>query len=294
MNPNVKKAIDLGKEKRHEEALKIFLVEAENKDPDALFYLSQYYFYGLGGIQADYIKSFALKVDAAELGQIDAMYDLALMYRKGIGTGIDNHKFFYWMNKAYEAGSHASINELGLAYSQGIGTSVNPRRALELFQEAAEKGSSMGLYNLGLFYYSGEHVAPDYRRALDYFLKAGDQGLAEGYLNAGNIYYEQMRDYRKAMDLYTKSAELGCGMAYRNLGLIFVQEQLVPPDYYKAYNYFSRGAELDDDVSHYYLAQCYLNGYGCVQNEELARQHLCRARDLGCHEAQEFLDESGW
>lgn len=49
---------------------------------------------------------------ATDLGNKDAMYNLALMYENGIGVKADNKKSLYWYTKAAEKGSNEAIQKL--------------------------------------------------------------------------------------------------------------------------------------------------------------------------------------
>ncbi|EJK66510.1 hypothetical protein THAOC_12569 [Thalassiosira oceanica] len=66
---------------------KLAMVQARvlKKDPEAIHFLGDQYFFGLLGLQKDVRKAVTLWTDAAELGSIDALYDLGVAYESGGG-----------------------------------------------------------------------------------------------------------------------------------------------------------------------------------------------------------------
>ena len=54
-------------------------------------------------VEKDVVKSVALVQQAAELGEVQAMRDLACIYAHGLGVEIDEAKADEWDNKAQQA-----------------------------------------------------------------------------------------------------------------------------------------------------------------------------------------------
>ncbi|CAB1215479.1 tetratricopeptide repeat protein [Acinetobacter bouvetii] len=72
------------------------------KHPAATLELAGYYRRG-DVIEKDVAKSVALVKQAAELGEAQAMRDLACIYEHGLGVDIDEEKADYWSEKANAA-----------------------------------------------------------------------------------------------------------------------------------------------------------------------------------------------
>jgi len=67
----------------------------------------------------DYTTAIRIYQKAAELGDILAQYNLALMYELGEGTDIDAEKAVYWYKKAAKSGLPESQINLALCYYVG-------------------------------------------------------------------------------------------------------------------------------------------------------------------------------
>jgi uncharacterized protein len=60
-------------------------------------------------IEKDVEKSVALVKQAAELGDVQAMRDLAFIYENGLGVEIDDAKADYWHDKVQALGGEATV-----------------------------------------------------------------------------------------------------------------------------------------------------------------------------------------
>jgi len=54
-------------------------------------------------VEKDVTKSVELVKQAAELGEVQAMRDLACIYEHGLGVDVDEEKADYWHDKAQSA-----------------------------------------------------------------------------------------------------------------------------------------------------------------------------------------------
>jgi len=87
---------------------------------------------------------------AAEQGDADAQYDLALMYEKGEGLPQNYAEAFKWYRKAAEQG-HTDA-QIGLAhlYCKGKGIPQNYIEGYVWFSIASAKGDKDAKYNLSI------------------------------------------------------------------------------------------------------------------------------------------------
>ncbi|EJK64965.1 hypothetical protein THAOC_14241, partial [Thalassiosira oceanica] len=83
------------------------------KDPEAIYYLGLKYFFGELGLQRDIQRAVELWAEAAELGSIQALYNLGLAYDLGDGVQQDMMKAFQFYRRAAMQGHALSRNNLG-------------------------------------------------------------------------------------------------------------------------------------------------------------------------------------
>lgn len=99
--------------------------------------------------------------------------------------------FEEWLPLA-ELGDVEAQYNLGVMYDEGAGVEQDPTTAASWYRKAAEQGFMDAQTNLGIMYYHGVGVERDYNEALKWFRRAADQGDAEagGYLeHLGNEHH---------------------------------------------------------------------------------------------------------
>jgi len=91
--------------------------------------------------------------------------------------------FREWLPLA-ELGDVEAQYNLGVLYDEGAGVEQDFAVAADWYRKAAEQGFIDAQTNLGIMYYFGQGVARDYQEAAKWFRLAADQGDAEasGYL----------------------------------------------------------------------------------------------------------------
>ncbi len=98
---------------------------------------------------------------AAEKGDADSQYNVALMYEKGIGVGKDEKEAVVWYGKSAALGNSAAQFNLGVMFENGRGTAVDFAKAHEWYRKAAAQGDSLAIGNLGMLYVRGQGVKED-------------------------------------------------------------------------------------------------------------------------------------
>jgi tetratricopeptide (TPR) repeat protein len=104
------------------------------------------------------------------------MYEVALMFEKGLGCCLNYSEAAFWYEEAAKRGHKEAFNNLGVLYKDGLGVEQNHPKAFICFQRAAEKNLPQGLYNLGLMYDQGLGCEQDHDKALDLCRKAAYGG----------------------------------------------------------------------------------------------------------------------
>jgi TPR repeat protein len=93
-------------------------------------------------------RAVAMFSAAAKNGEPEAMFELAKLYEKGIGTPQDLEEALRLYQKSAELGFADAINDLGFLYYQGgIGLKRDPQKAVALFLKAADLRHPQAMFN---------------------------------------------------------------------------------------------------------------------------------------------------
>jgi len=98
---------------------------------------------------------------AAEKGEADSQYNVALMHEKGLGVAKDEKEAVVWYGKSAALGNSAAQFNLGVMYENGRGTAVDFAKANEWYRKAAVQGDPLAIGNLGMLYVRGQGVKED-------------------------------------------------------------------------------------------------------------------------------------
>ena len=121
--------------------------KGKENDPESQFLLGLAYYSGEDGVTEDKAKAIEWFTKAAEAGQSDAQYGLALMYDEGDGVPEDNAKAIEWYTKAALAGNNDAQFNLALMYDEGDGVPEDNAKAVMWYTKAAENGNGGAQYN---------------------------------------------------------------------------------------------------------------------------------------------------
>jgi len=124
----------------------------------------------------------------AEQGDIDAQFNLALMYANGQGVSQNDKQTVYWYSKAAEQGYARAQHNLGVRYTNGQGVPQDYKQAVYWYSKAAEQGVAVAQNNLGVMYLNGQGAPQDYKQAVYWFAKAAEQGYARAQNSLGGMY----------------------------------------------------------------------------------------------------------
>lgn len=91
--------------------------------------------------QGNFEKSFKLHMEAAELGNVVAMAEVASLYSEGKGVKQDDKEALRWYFKAAEHGHPTSMAIIARMYELGVGgVEQDIQEALKWYVEAANAG----------------------------------------------------------------------------------------------------------------------------------------------------------
>lgn len=104
-------------------------------------------------------------------------YELAQIFKSGVGAKANPKQSLVWMNKAAKGGHAGAQYELGVAYFQGNVLKRNEDKAVELFMRAAEGGHPGAAYSYGVLLMKGQGVAQNTSEARKWLTIAKNAGV---------------------------------------------------------------------------------------------------------------------
>lgn len=151
--------------------------------------------------------------DAADRGDLRAMFSLARMLETGTGVPKDEAAAAALYERSAAGGNEDSAINLAAMLTDGPPALRDPERALALFQRAADAGSAIATFNLGALAYGDGRTA----EALGHFRRAAELGEPRAYLEAALVLDEGAgvpRDPRSVADLLLRGVASDFGQAY--------------------------------------------------------------------------------
>ena len=115
---------------------------------------------------------------------------------------------------------------------------------------------------------------------------------AEAHYAVAKLYWQGQgvpRDYFKAYDWLIRAAELGHAGAQAKLGFMYTDGLAVTQDYGEARQWFEKAAKSGDLDGLYNLGIFYLYGWGVDADRTMAKQYLASAAALGDPESEAAL-----
>ena len=109
---------------------------------------------------------------AAKLGHAEFQHRLSDLY-----SGINDLKAKQWLEKAAAQNHVEALYELAIMYRRGEGVEKDLQKAAELFEKAAVQGHAGSQDSLGNMYFAGEGVEKDRQKARELWEKARAQGV---------------------------------------------------------------------------------------------------------------------
>lgn len=127
------------------------------------------------------LNDFNWYLKAAEQGNAEAQYNVALCYYLGDGVEEDKRTAFNWFLKAAEQGDAEAQCYVGYYYDEGKGGAVeeNKKIAFEWYLKAAEQDNALAQSLVAGLYALGEGTEKNKTEAFNWGLKAAEHGDAE-------------------------------------------------------------------------------------------------------------------
>ncbi|EJK53976.1 hypothetical protein THAOC_26481 [Thalassiosira oceanica] len=146
------------------DADKLTMVRArvKKKDPAAISFLGKKYFFGDLGLHNDIQKAVELWTEAAELGSIDALFQIGIAYYLGEGVKVDKKKAVQFWSKAAMQGCVQARHNLGGDEAE----KRNYDRAVRHYLISAKAGFQESVGNIKQLFMAGDATKEQYAEAL--------------------------------------------------------------------------------------------------------------------------------
>ena len=141
----------------------------------------------------DYEESFKWAEKAADQGNTDGMWILALAYEHGRGVEKNIEKAVDYYKRGADLGHAASQHSLGCYYARGDFLEQDNQKAFELFQKAADQGYGLAMQALGRCYQFGTGCTGNMKTALEWYTKASEV-LDDPELKARVMAFQSLED----------------------------------------------------------------------------------------------------
>lgn len=137
----------------------------------------------------------------ANSGNANAQYNLANLYRSGIGVDKDLTLAAKWMASAANKGMAAAQSEYGAMLCNGSGVAKDVDQAAFWIEQAAKAGNADACLNLGKIHALNLIEHSNLELAEQYLIKAYELGKAEAASILGTL-YRHKKEYEKACEWY--------------------------------------------------------------------------------------------
>ncbi len=299
------------------EAIRWFRLSAEKKNADAELSLAQMYRNGIG-VTADEKESLRwLKLSAthghpvaqsdyafaildednsticresaewlrksALQGKTSAMFNLAIMYQRGVGVPKDRITAFAWYMVSEMDGSEEIQEEVKKVLANA--TASERRRAIERTKDIIAKLNIAPMFSLGS--HSIERTHQFHRQ-----FELAQVGAAEDQFALASMYHDghgTVNDPLEAAVWCRKAAEQGHVEAMRTLAICLEDGDGVKEDFDEMAKWYRKAADKDDPESQFKLGVCYKDGLGVAKDDKQAVTWTKKAAEQGHPIAQANL-----
>lgn len=275
---------------------------------------------------SDYVNSFNWFLKTADKGNINGMFQVAIMHRDGVGTRQNTDNYIFWLKKAADCGHVQSQFLLGNMYRDGIKVEGSMQKAFKWYLRAAENNHLDAMYQTAMMYRKGIGVAEN-RNESDKFLKFYYRSriikqiktIADSYSHSKN----GVADIERGLKWYSLGAELGDAESIyqkamlmlnfkNNTELDFLLNSAIAKGHFGAIrtavdmiatktinektgefalSYLEKFSNEGNPLASNYLGNIYASGKIVEKNEKQALMYLTRATNQNLHVSMNKLGE---
>lgn len=264
--------------------------------------------YGSDELEPDFEQALRLFLEEAEGGNALAMHDLGRMYTDGLGVDMDADIAFGWYEKALSAFMDIEAHRksryveyrIGKMHAAGLGTERDYEEAAGWFEIAASRNHKYAQYSLAGLYYRGQGVERGYETAFRLYGKSAAQHVPYANYELAKMYRDGIGTEKDADEAALNFEEAFYGfkrleeqshddkLQYR-LGQMLYTGTGTEKDVETAIGYFEKAARLGNVHAQYMLGKVYLDENSGHRNPEKAVLWLTKAADNGNSMAQYAL-----
>lgn len=266
------------------------------------------FLYGSDEVEPDFEQALRLFLEEAEDGNALAMHDLGRMYTDGLGVELNAETAFYWYEKALSAFMDIEAEKenryieyrIGKLHAAGLGTVQDYEEAAGWFEMAVSKNHKYAQYSLAGLYYRGQGVNQDFQTAFELYRHSAVQRVPYASYELAKMYQDGIGTeknaeiaelcFEEAFHGFQKLEEQSHDdkLQYR-LGQMLYTGTGTEKDVAAATTDFEKAARLGNVHAQYMLGKLYLDENSGHANEELAVVWLTKAADGGNALAQYTL-----
>lgn len=137
-----------------EEGMKWIKKAVELKEPQAMVFYWEYSLKSAGELNDEEVEKLdALLLEAAELGEEDALLYAGLKYLNGLNAEVDPERAMHYFISSGEKGNMEAVYWAGFMHLHGIGRKADAEYAANCFRKAAEGGNAKAQYEFGKICY---------------------------------------------------------------------------------------------------------------------------------------------
>ena len=263
-----------------ERSFQLFYQSASHNYPDALFQIATMYRDGIG-TQKDYKKMIECLNKSAEQGLIRSMALLSDIYSQGKIVPKDNEISFKWALKAAELGHKDFMYRVAVMYRDGIGTAMDENESNRWF-------NNYWVSNLFWQYaWASNYLRTLDNVGLDMLYETTVSSMSSWMIYQYMSYTKDMSKKKELFNLLEMLAQSGNQDAINKLGYMFLEGYCVDSDLEKALYWYEKGALYGNVWSCTKAGEMYRDGIGVKKDIERAIYYFkCAALngDLRCIE----------
>ncbi len=191
-----------------------------------------------------------------------AQFTMGLFFRLGWGRPVDDKRACEWFEKAGKNGIPTATHFFADCLRGGTGAQQDPARAAEWYKKAADLGYHISLCSLAELYMTGTGVPKDPEKALKLCGEAAEKRVIPAQIRMGRFYLEEtlIRDYTKAYDWFSRAADLEVPEAQYYIGVMLKDGLGRPKDQPAARMWFEKAAEKGYTKAYLQVGYLYFTG----------------------------------
>jgi TPR repeat protein len=250
--------------------------------------------------QKDFVAAVAALRIATDQGSAGAAGLLGYMYQTGRGVQADPQRAFSYFMQAAKMGNGDAMHEVARSYQNGTGVAKNQAEADRWFREAEAHGTEKGPVSTGPAHLpdmadlnagATQYEAKNFTGAMPYLRRAAEAGNVRAIVQVG-LMYERGEGVTKgaaeAVRWYAKGAALGDATAEKDLGYMYENAQGVAENWPMAAELYQKSAAQAFAEGEFALGRAYEFGIGIEQDRAKAILWFSRAGAQGVSKGEYF------